>query len=280
MTESNAEPEKHDPRKRPWYRQPATLIAAVAAAISLVSAGASAYFTRQANGIAEQQAVGTEQQELLALISDIAQEPATIAQESASLQGNSTALHNAEAGTQLTELADGEEAYYLLGLLPRNDKTAEEYYYTAVALLAGESDNVALRLLQEAAAFHSADPRTNANVFRAEAQIYYQDDNESQAEHNIGLAETAFKDAPTVERQYNEAYTEFFDAQYQAVINCPRAQGEVANAEHLLSMIRQNPGEDISALMDEETTDETIPNINKPIPPVSGGIFSKPCKDL
>jgi hypothetical protein len=278
MTELNAAPEKHT-HKKPWYRHPATLIAAIAATISLVSAGASVYFTRQANGIAKQQEVAAEQQELLTLVANIAQEPAAIAQESASLHDDSTALHAARVGTQLTELADAEEAYSILRSLPPGDETAEEYYFSTIGLLAGESDTVALSLLRTATTLQP-DPRTRANIFRAEALIQYQNNNNSRAESDINLAVETFKGLGVEEYQYNWAYTEFFDAQYQAAIDCPFAQKEVRNAKQLLSAIQQNPTEDITALTDEETTDETIPNINKPIPPVTGGIFSRPCKDL
>lgn len=274
MTEPNAEPGKQHAHNRPWYRHSATLIAAVAAVISLGSAGVSFYFSKQANQIAEQQEIVAEQQELLALVTDIAQEPATIAQESASLQDNSTALHSAEAGTQLTELADAEEAYSILRLLPLSDKTAEEYYYAAVGLLAGGSDRVALRLLRTAATLQP-DPRTRADIFRTDAEIYYQENNKNRAEKDISLAEKAFKGQPRIEQQYNLAYTEFFDAQYQAAIDCPEAQQEFIAAEGLLNTIQQNPGEDIAILMNEETTDEAIPHINKPIPPFTGGILSK-----
>jgi len=47
--------------------------------IALLSAGASAYLANKANGLAEQQAVVAERQQLISLVANIAQVPATVA---------------------------------------------------------------------------------------------------------------------------------------------------------------------------------------------------------
>src|ERR1700730_8478371 len=163
MTDSSAHLEEKQKHNNPWYKNLATLISLAAMLIALLSAGASAYLANKANGVAEQQAVVGEQQQLISLVANIAQTSATIAQESVTFKGDAAAFHNAEVGTQLTELADSEEAVNLIGLLHHDGVTAVEYYYVAVGLQAGGSDAEALRLLGIAATL-PADPRTRANI--------------------------------------------------------------------------------------------------------------------
>jgi hypothetical protein len=219
-----------------------------------LSAGASAYLADKANGVAEQQAVVGERQQLVSLVASIAQVPATIAQESVTFRGDPTAFHNAEVGTQLTELADSEEAVNIIGLLHHNGVTAVEYYYVAVGLQAGGSDAEALRLLAIAATL-PADPRTRANILRTEAQVFYQLGRVSKAEQDIILAKQAFAvpDVTSEEYSSNIAHTELFDAHYQAQINCLTAQAEVAAAKKLLKTIPNTP-----ALVSQEATDESL----------------------
>jgi hypothetical protein len=252
---------KNDTTSRtPWYNQ--TFIAAIAAVISLVSLGLSAYFASRANGVAGQQALNGGQQELVTLITDIAQEPATMAQETASLQHNQSALDNAKVGIQLTELAEAEEANYLLGVLPGSSLTAIDYYYTAMGLEAGESDTQAYRLLQ-AGGRMSADPRTRANILRGEAQILYEGADAKAAENDVRLAFLAFN-APGVTpvlQDYNRAFTDFFDAQYQARLDCRVAENEVTDGKQQLTNIAQYPDQDTTALVFEEALDGGVTNL-------------------
>ena len=222
--------------------------------IALLSAGASAYLANKANGLAEQQAVVAERQQLISLVANIAQVPATVAQESVTFKGDPAAFHNAEVGTQLTELADSEEAVNIIGLLHHNGVTAVEYYYVAVGLQAGGSDAEALRLLGIAATL-PADPRTRANILRTEAQIFYQLGRVSKAEHDINLAKQAFAvpDVTSEEKSSNIAYTELFDAQYQAQISCSTAQAEVTAAIKILKTIPNTP-----AIVSQEAADESL----------------------
>jgi hypothetical protein len=260
MTAPGGQSKNDTTSRTPWYNQ--TFIAAIAAVISLVSLGLSAYFASRANGVAGQQALNGEQQELVTLITDIAQEPATMAQETASLQHNQSALDNARVGIQLTELAEAEEANYLLGVLPGSSLTAIDYYYTAMGLEAGESDTQAYSLLQTAGRM-SADPRTSANILRSEAQILYDSSDAKAAANDIGRAFLAFS-APGVSqvlREYNQAYTDFFDAQYQAQLDCAKAHDEVTDGKKELALIAQYPDQDTTALVYEEALDSGVTNL-------------------
>ncbi len=284
MSDSSTHLKEKPKHNKPWYKHLTTLISLAAMLIALLSAGASAYLANKANGVAAQQEIVAEQQELVSLVADIAQEPATIAQEAVTFKGNPAAFHNAETGTQLTELADSEEAVYIIGLLHHNGVAAVEYYYTAVGLQAGESDAEALSLLGTAATL-PADPRTRANILRTAAQILYELGRGSEAEHDINLAEQAF-DVPDVtneEYSNNMAYTELFDAQYQALINCSTAKVEVTAATNILKTIPNTPTIASQEAADEnllkvttncakpafnpELTPDTSPNTN----PVTGG---------
>jgi hypothetical protein len=254
MTDSSAHLEEKQKHNNPWYKNLTTLISLAAMLIALLSAGVSAYLASKANGVAEQQAVVGEQQQLISLVANIAQTPATIAQESVTFKGDPAAFHNAEVGTQLTELADSEEAVNLIGLLHHNGVTAVENYYVAVGLQAGGSDAEALRLLGIAATL-PADPRTRANIFRTEAQIFYQLGRVSNAEHDIKRAEQAFVVPDVTSEAYssNMAYTELFDVQYQAQINCSTAQAEVMAAKKILKTMPNTP-----ALVAQEAADESL----------------------
>jgi hypothetical protein len=253
MTDSSAHLEEKQKQNNPWYKDLTTLISLAAMLIALLSAGASAYLANKANGVAEQQAVGAEQQQLISLVANIAQVPATIAQESVTFNGNPAAFHDAEVGTQLTELADSEAAVSIISLLHHNGVTAVEYYYVAVGLQAGGSDADALRLLGIAATL-PADPRTRANILRTEAQIFYQLGRVSKAEHDVKLAEQAFAvpDVTSEDYSFNMAYTKLFDAQYQAQISCSIAQAEVAAAIKILKTIPNIP-----AIVNQEAAAES-----------------------
>jgi hypothetical protein len=255
-----------------WYNQ--TFIAAIAAVISLVSIGLTAYYASNANGVAAQQALNGEQQELVTLITDIAQEPVTIAQETASIQRDPAALHNAEVGTQLTELAEAEEAKSLLGVLPTSSLTAIDYYYTAMGLEAGESNAQAYSLLQTAGNM-STDPRTSANILRAEAQILYEGGDAKGAANDIRLAFQAFsgRGVTPVVQDYNRAYTDFFDAQYQAQLDCQRATSEVTDGKQQLTLIERYPHQDTTELEAEEALDSGVTSL-----PPGTGTRPGPCK--
>jgi hypothetical protein len=254
MTDSSAHLEERQKHNKPWYKNLTTLISLAAMLIALLSAGVSAYLANKANGVAEQQAVVADQQQLISLVANIAQVPATIAQESVTFKGNPAAFHNAEVGTQLTELADSEEAVNMIGLLHHNGVTAVEYYYVAVGLQAGGSDAEALRLLGIGATL-PADARTRANILRTEAQIFYQLGRFPKAEHDIKLAEQAFAVPDVTSEQYssNMAYTELFDAQYQAQISCSTAQTEVTAAIKILKTTPNTP-----AIVSQEAASESL----------------------
>jgi hypothetical protein len=177
-----------------------------------------------------------------------------IAQESVTFKGNPAAFHNAQVATQLTEIADSEEAVNIIGLMHHNGVTAVEYYYVAVGLQAGGSDAEALRLLGIAATL-LADPRTRANILRAEAQILYQHGRASKAEYDINLAEQAFSVPDVTREEYlsNMAYTELFDAQYQAQINCSTAQAEAMAAKEIIETIPNTP-----AIVTQEAASESL----------------------
>jgi hypothetical protein len=77
---------------------------------------------------------------------------------------------------------------------------------------------------------------------RFEAQIYYQLGQASEAEQADMLAEQAFYHVPDVtpaNQRSNLAYTELFDAFYQASVSCATSQAEVSAARKILML---NPG--------------------------------------
>jgi len=206
-----------------------------AAIIALISAGISLY---QAN-LARDQNIVAEQQELVTLVGDIAQDPATIAQESQMIS-NAGALSSAQGGVTTTELVDSEEAAALINTLHGEGVTATEYWETAVGLQSGQSYAQALSFLKRAVALPS-DPRTHASALRFEAQIYYQLGQGSEAEQADMLAEQAYHHVPDVtlaSQRSNLAYTELFDAFYQASLSCATSQAEVSAAQKIIPNLK------------------------------------------
>ena len=90
-------------------------------------------------GDARQANIVSEQQELVSLVSAIAQSPEVQDQEAGTFNGNESAEKDANLGIEFTELTDSEEADYLIGLLHGVGVTAIEYYQIAVGLEASES---------------------------------------------------------------------------------------------------------------------------------------------
>ena len=225
-----------DDPKGPWYKDGSNLIALLALVVSLGSVGVSVYQAR----VAKEQNIVAEQQELVTFVGYIAQDPATIAQESQTIS-NESALSTAQGGVTTAELVDSEEAATLINLLGAEYVTSTEYYETAVGLQAGQSYDQALSFLERAAALPS-DPRTHASALRFEAQIYYQLGQVSEAEKADALAEQAYSRAPDVtlaSQRSNVAFTELFDAFYQASISCATSQAEVGDAQDIF---KANPG--------------------------------------
>jgi tetratricopeptide (TPR) repeat protein len=233
ITDITGEPGKKRTSSKPWYKHPSTLIALGALIIALVSAGTSII---QVN-TAKQQNIADEQQELVTLVTDIANDPATVAEQSLTLQNNPTAVSQAANGAEYAELADSEEAANLISLLNGNGVTATDYYETALGLQPSDSYAQALKFLNTAVGLPS-DPRTHASILRYEAEIYYNLGAVSKAERSDALAEQAFNNAPDVTKanqENNVADTEFFDAWYQAAISCSTALAEMSAAEEIFT---------------------------------------------
>lgn len=219
---------------KPWYKNPVILIpilvSVVSAIIAVVSAVGSidqANIAKDQANIASDQNIVAEQQELVTLVGGITQDPATIAQESEMIT-NENSLLGAQNGVTTEELVDSEEAATLIHMLHAKGVTATEYYETAVGLESGQSYAQALSFLKSAVALPS-DPRTRASALHFEAQIYYQLGQVSEAKQADMLAEQSY-DVPDVtppNRLSNLAYTELFDAFYQASLNCASGQAEV-----------------------------------------------------
>lgn len=252
MTDSSKNLEKK--QSKPWYRHPSTLISLGAMSIALISAAIGAY---QVN-LARQQNTASEQQELVALVGDIAQDPANIAQQSLTFKNNTSAISQAQAGAEFTELADAEEAINIVGLLKGNGVTAAEYYEIALGLQPGESYGQALDFLGKAVKLPS-DPRTHASILRLEAGIYYDLGRVSKAEREDMLAGQAFNHVPDVtkgDREANVAFTNLWDAYYQIPINCSRATADVSIAAKIMpKLLKEDPSAASDAMISAVASD-------------------------
>jgi hypothetical protein len=229
-----------------WVAIPVAVIALVAAGFSL----------QQANAARQQNTV-SEQQELVTLVSDIAQDPQIVTQESEAFKGNQSALANAVSGTNFTELADSEEADYLIGLLHGAGVTAIEYYETALGIEASDSHTRALNLLNSAVqeATNDSDPRTLANAWYAEASISYNIGNSSGYSEDLTHAQNAFSaslGATPIQYDRNLIYLKFFDASYKAAArNCMLATSEINDANSMLKKLNISPSSADISIMGE-----------------------------
>jgi hypothetical protein len=226
-----------DDSKKPIYKDPAIIVSIFALLIS----GAAAYFsytqTNRQNNVANQQ-------ELLTIVTNIAQAPVTLAQEQTSDPGNTSA----QFGTDMSELANGEEAARFMSLLPSKDITPIEYYETGLALELGENYALALTYLGDATN-QTVDPRSAANALRSEATINFDLGNLSVAEQDISDAEQAYNvhgslpvntanklpDVTGAQYWNNVAYTGFYDASFFEIIQCPAAVTELQAAEKVIT---------------------------------------------
>jgi hypothetical protein len=62
-------------------------------------------------------------------------------------------------------------------------------------------------------------------------------------------------------QEYNRAFTDFFDAQYQVQRDCREAQNEVTDGKNQLTKIAEHPDPDTTALVFEEALDGGVTNL-------------------
>jgi hypothetical protein len=242
-----------------WWRRHRKPLAAVSGAVipMIISIIAAAFSYSQVNA-ARQQNVLNEREELITFVADIAQEPQNLDQESATFIANPAALRAAQSGTQTTELVESEEAANLVRLLNGNGVTALEYLEIAVGLEAGQSDFQALHFLGIAASIKNTDPRTQASILHAEATIFYSLGGSyyPRAERDDARSETVYENAPDgtfANRQSNLAFSELFDAYYQATISCPTALKEEICA---MAILKETPAVKSPGMILQETQTE------------------------
>jgi hypothetical protein len=190
-----------------------TAIAAFSALVSVVAIGAAVGIGLYSAHLVEQQNTNAQQQELVSLVTDIAQQPAS----------TSSTVVNPELAT----LGEGEEADSIIKDLPPADVSSVEKYIVAVALEQGQDYELALQLFTSAA-LEASDPRTESDAWREAASALYTLQLNSQAEYDINLAKKSYN-GPGVtafSRENNTAFTDLFDVQYRASIDCSSALNE------------------------------------------------------
>ena len=215
---TTASPADPDPAQREAKATVAAKNVAIAALVlSIISAGiggVSVYIARQQN-------TNAQRQELVTLVTDIAQ----------GQQGSGTGNGNA-INPELTQLGEAEEANTIITSLPPGDVSSVERYLVALGLEDGEDYTPALLLLR-AAAREDSDPRTAADAWRAAAAADYAIGSDSEAESYIIKAEGVFK-KQDADQESNIAYTDLFDAKFRADIpDCSTANSEWGQAAQL-----------------------------------------------
>jgi hypothetical protein len=193
-----------------------TGIAAFSAVTSLIAIGAAVVVGLYSAHLVELQNTNAQQQELVSLVTDIAQGSPT----------DSITNQNV-FNPQLTILGEAEEADNLIHELPSSDVSSVEKYIVGQALENGDDYQPALQLLTSAA-LEASDPRSASDAWRVAAKILYILQLNSQAERDINLAIRSY-DVPgvtSVSRASNVAFTDLFDVQYRASLDCSVALTE------------------------------------------------------
>lgn len=277
MTERSRKPEDaQSPGGAPSPETPsarresnATMVSAFFAGLSVLAAGASIIIGNHSAQLARQQNDNTQRQELVTLVTDIAQGQ----QGSSSANGNSVSA-------QLTQLGEAEEANNIINGLPPADVSSVERYIVGTGLQGGEDYQPALMVLKKAAQ-EASDPRTAADAWRGAAAISYKLGLTSQAENDTNLARTSFYRPGVLEFNKNEnvAYTDLFDVYFQiyykapmdcsaAVNECDTAAGLIKKDKNLLSGSNSNITEKNarSALAKKNTCHMPLSTLDKEIP--------------
>ncbi len=206
-----------------------TVIAVFSAVTSLIAIGAAVAVGLYSAHLVELQNTNAQQQELVSLVTDIAQ---------GSPAGNIT---NQNAfNPQLTLLGEAEEADNLIHALPPSDVSSAEKYIVGLALENGEDYQPALEILTSAAR-EASDPRSASDAWRIAAGILYMLRLNSQAEKDIDLAIRSYSGpwVTSLSRASNIASTDLFDVQYRAFLDCSVALAEW-NVAAELSQVNPN----------------------------------------
>jgi hypothetical protein len=222
--------------RRPWYKDATALIslaAMIVTVISAVTAIVQTNISEQQNAASAQANIMSDQEELVTLVTAIAQNSALIAPQPADLQGNQGGASQTTSEADFTVLTDSEEAEHIIDLLHSNGVTATDYFETALGLQTGENYSSALSLLAKGVNL-STDPRTHASILRDQAEIFYDLGDTRSAEMRDEIAEQSFDHVPGVTnaaKENNTADTEFFDSWFQATISCSTAEAEMTAGE-------------------------------------------------
>jgi tetratricopeptide (TPR) repeat protein len=193
-----------------------TVIGAFSAVTSLIAIGAAVAIGLYSAHLTGLQNTNAQQQELVSLVTDIAQgSPA------------SNITNQNTFNPQLTILGEAEEADNLIHELPPSDVSSAEKYIVGLALENGDDYEPALQLLTSAAQ-EASDPRSASDAWRVAASILYLLQLNSQAERDVNRAIRSY-DKPgvtSVSRASNVAFTDLFDVQYRASLDCSVALNE------------------------------------------------------
>ena len=226
-------------------------VAIAALVLSIISAGVSgysAYLTGQQNSNAQQQ-------ELVTLVTDIAQ---------GQQQGSSTTVNMNGISVELVQLGEAEEAENIINSIPSH-VTSVERYIVGTGLEDGEDYQPALTLIGEAAT-EASDPRTTADAWRAVAGINYKIGRTSQAQNDIEQANRSFNGYPLLGfyNNSNIAYTDLFDVYYQIYYrtpaDCSQATNEWQGAAGLI-MKNKNLLSGSNAIATENNAGNALANI-------------------
>jgi hypothetical protein len=193
-----------------------TGIAAFSAITSLIAIGAAVAVGLYSAHLVELQNTNAEQQELVSLVTGIAQGSPT-----------GTITDQNAFNPQLTILGEAEEADNLIHQLPASDVSSAEKYIVGLALENGDDYEPALQLLTSAA-LEASDPRTASDAWRVAARILYILQLNSRAEKDISLAIKSYDEpgVTSVSKLSNFAFTELFDVEYRASLDCSVALAE------------------------------------------------------
>jgi hypothetical protein len=203
-----------------------------AAVVSALVAAASAALAVTQNNSANRQSVLADRQSLTSLVAEITHD--------VNLEEKAETSHVAEEQTLLEQalLSDAEQALALTEALHQSVPAVDSYEIGTAFSRAVEYAKALSSFKRAVRA--GAGPRTRANALREEAHIYYLlggSANVAVARRDIALAYGAFDHQPDVTAElidHDHAFTDLFNAEQTASLDCSKARSEVSNAKNAI----------------------------------------------
>lgn len=236
---------------KPWYRQSASIFAGIALLVSLGSLAASIVYNTMQNQT-------MDRQQLVTLVEDLAQIPATRAQIANSNKSLSVQLKLSGDETIQEDIEADEAARLVRGL--NWNVPAAELYQVGLAYSDASLPTLALHYLQAGIRIGS-DEQTESGMYRAEAGVLYGLGRRLAAATAISKAYsevTLSGGFPASSVDQNRIFTDLYAAERVWTADCSGTEGYLRDATALLG--RLSPGSSSFNTDEQRLTNDAVVN--------------------